>query len=172
MSQTEKMLKRKAMIKNLYLVSLGAFALGLILTIIGVAASVAGLIVVGVLLCIAGVVGVFVLFYYTHDYNWLYQVHQAITKDKLYDFEDISKKTRRSTHEVRTAVADLIRRQWLVGYVRRGEKVLPRSELVKEASETKISERAVKCSTCGASFTTDSTLCICPYCGNTSNLEN
>lgn len=170
MSQTEKITKIKESVKRLYITALGFFAFGLIFFIIGVATSGVGMIVFGILLGFAGASGIFVLFYYTHDWKWLFQVHQLITKDNLHEFEEISRKTHRSTHEVRTAVADIIRKKWLVGYVRRGEKVIPRSELIKEQDEEKIAEKAVKCSTCGASFTTDSNVCACPYCGNIFNI--
>ncbi len=133
--------------------------LGLFMTIFGAVKGIFGLMGVGIGFLVIGFYGtplIWVKYADAHSYK---RIVRAIVTEKIYSIEKIATHLNVKNNIVLDKVDTCIRREYLLGYIRNGDEIIPNVNI--NANTT-----SYKCSACGASFETPvHSQPKCPYCG-------
>ena len=90
----------------------------------------------------------------------LRRIVYAVDKEHLLTVQSIASQLSKSEKSVRGLLDECFRRGYLEGYIRQGDAIA-----LNEATAPEEKRHAAECKYCGAKFSYQGELAVCPYCG-------
>jgi hypothetical protein len=157
MNAVEKALK-KQLIGGILLSCM--FAGGIPMIILGAVYSVLPVMIPGIAFTVAGFYGAPLVWVNYGNKLRLKRIVYAVEKEHLLTVQSIASQLSKSEKSVRGLLDECFRRGYLEGYIRQGDGIA-----LNEAKAPEEKRHAAECKYCGAKFSYQGELAVCPYCG-------
>lgn len=136
------------------------FAGGIPMIILGAVYSVLPVMIPGIAFTVAGFYGAPIVWVNYGNKLGLKRIVYAVEKEHLLTVQSIASQLSKSEKSVRGLLDECFRRGYLEGYIRQGDGIA-----LNEAKAPEEKRHAAECKYCGAKFSYQGELAVCPYCG-------